>query len=399
MMNKLIGMTLGQYEIREFEKNNGIIKTYRAYQPRLERFVTLQTLDEEFLNNPFFRKGFARGAAMIASFEHPNIVPVIDFGEGHGIPYIVIRAMQGGLLRDRLLTGVLAFQEAAGVVRQIGSALEYVHSRDKVHGDPSTLNIGFDHSGSAYLVDFIYIGTITEGPYSGLIGSKRYMSPERWRGKSPTPASDQYALGAIAYHLLTGHAPFEAQELMDYMDKHLDETVSPPQIYRTEIPMAVNEVFLRSMAKTPDERYPTILDFARAFEKALNTVQQHVFISYSRRDTVYAHQLREHLQNNNFNVWIDDAIEHGDQWFLQIHEAIKTCAAFLVVMTEDAENSEWVHKEILLAKRYKRPIFPLLLNGHEFAILIDLQFADVRKGRMPENDFHRRLHRTIFGTA
>jgi hypothetical protein len=139
------------------------------------------------------------------------------------------------------------------------------------------------------------------------------------------------------------------------------------------------------------------MDFAREFEKAIAAVPQQVFISYSRRDKNYAAQLREHLLHNGFNVWIDSQIEYGDTWFKEIDEAIKTCAAFVLLMTPDSYESEWVQKEILLAKRSKKQIFPLLLKGEEFGIVIDLQFADVRNGEMPDVNFHRRLSRAVFG--
>jgi CheY-like chemotaxis protein len=134
-------------------------------------------------------------------------------------------------------------------------------------------------------------------------------------------------------------------------------------------------------------------------KKALTTAPPHLFISYSSKDKVFVLALREHLSHNGFTIWIDDAIEHGNRWFNEIDQAIKTCAAFLVIMTPEAEQSEWVQKEILLAKRYKKAIFPLLLSGDEFAILIDVQYVDVRNQQMPGIDFHRRVNQAVIDTA
>ncbi|GEM_PF-1984026 len=389
------GKTLGQYELRELI-DDSLILTFRAYQPRLKRLVTVQMLRPEMGANLRLREGMARGAEIMAAMEHANIVPVIDYGEDQNIPYIAIRSMQGGSLRARLQQGAFSLNDAGGIIRQIGSALDYVHTHGRVHGDPSPRNMGFDLSGSAYITDFLFIGMLNEGSEI-VLGSKRYAAPERWRDEPPTPATDQYALAGIAYHIITGNAPFENNDRAALRENHLQDMPSAPQIHRTEIPLSVNDVLFRALAKQPQNRYPTVLDFARDFEKALNAAPQHVFISYSRRDSGYAGQLREHLAQSGFQMWIDSQIEHGDQWFNQIHEAIKTSAAFLVIMTPDAENSEWVQKEILLAKRYKKPIFPLLLNGDEFALLIDLQFADVRGDQLPGQEFHRRLSRAIHG--
>ncbi len=114
----------------------------------------------------------------------------------------------------------------------------------------------------------------------------------------------------------------------------------------------------------------------------------HIFISYSRDDQAYARQLAIYLQDKGFKIWIDDRINFGDAWFREISKAIRTCGAFIVVMSPSAEASEWVHKEILIAiKREKQLkyniIFPLLLDGEEFDILIDRQFDSVKEGIMP----------------
>lgn len=392
----LVGTTLGQYEVRDVLRAGQITDTYYGYQPSLKRTVAIQTLVTGLRLHDDYNKALLRGAELIAEFEHPNIVPVLDCGQENGITYVVMRLMTGGTLEQRLQNEPLTLRDAALAVRQIGGALEYVHSLGRVHGDPATANIVFDQWGSAYVANFILAGFL-QTLSSGIMGVPNYMAPERWREEAPTPFTDQYALAAIAYHMIAGQPPHDADTLGNMLYKHLNDAPPDPQDYRPDIPTAVNAVLRRGLAKAPADRYSTVMDFARDFEKALSSPPAHLFISYSRRDTEYARELRQHLQKNSFNIWIDDRIEHGDQWFNQIHEAIKTCAAFLVVMTPDAEQSEWVQKEILLAKRYKKPIFPLLRVGEEFALLIDIQFADVRDGSQPNTEFHRRVSRVVYG--
>jgi hypothetical protein len=116
-----------------------------------------------------------------------------------------------------------------------------------------------------------------------------------------------------------------------------------------------------------------------------------VFISYSRTDQPYARQLAEEMRRRGLNVWIDDRIEQGQHWFDEIEQAIMGAHAFVVIMTPDANGSEWVRKEVLLAKRENKPIYPLLLSGREFGLLIDIQYADVRGGRMPPEGFYHKL--------
>jgi hypothetical protein len=122
---------------------------------------------------------------------------------------------------------------------------------------------------------------------------------------------------------------------------------------------------------------------------------KHIFISYSRKNQTYARQLATTLQNNGFDVWIDDRIDYGDRWWRTIVGAIEECGAFVVVMSPDSEQSEWVEREILIAQREHKPIFPLLLGGKVFSLLITTQSVNVTDGAMPPDDFYQGLARLI----
>jgi serine/threonine protein kinase len=391
----LIGQKLGEYEIRGLIASGRRNVIYEAYQPALKRSVALRTLNKALQMNPQNAEAFEREVELFAALEHPYIVPVHDYGIEHGYSYMVYRLLRGGSLKDRTVANGLPLQEAVAILKQVASALDYVHSRGIATGETTRANILFDAWGTPYLVNLFYakMRRIKQGEYL----ATRYMAPERWQGEGATPASDQYALGILTYVVLTTHRPFMGGSDIELEEQHTNEIPPLPQHYRAEIPLAVNDVLLRAIAKKPEDRYPMVMDFAREFEKAMAAAPQHLFISYSRRDKDYAQGLTEHLQHNGFNVWIDSQIEYGDAWFRDIEQAIKSSAAFVLVMSPDSYESEWVQKEILLAKRYKKLIFPLLLKGEEFGIVIDIQFADVREAQMPGVDFHRRLRRTVFG--
>jgi formylglycine-generating enzyme required for sulfatase activity len=120
-----------------------------------------------------------------------------------------------------------------------------------------------------------------------------------------------------------------------------------------------------------------------------------VFISYAREDQIYARKLADSLGQHGLETWMDDRIDFGDRWWWTIVQAIQDSAAFVVVMTPEAEGSEWVERELLLAQREGKPIFPLLLRGQEFPLLITVQYANVTSGQVPPEEFYERLGRVV----
>lgn len=387
------GTSLGQYHLLELVDDNTIIQTYRASQTRLDREVAVHVVRPEYRQaHHYWRLALVRGAQMAARFAHPNIVPVLDAGQQGDIDYVVLRWMSGGTLLRRLETGPLPLREAGAVIRQIANALDYVHALGGYHGDPAPVNMIFDDVGNVYIAEFYLAGKLQTTDPREVTGVPAHMAPERLLAQPPTAFSDQFSLASVAYETLTGQLAWPS------MAKNLqDDPMTPPQQHRADIPERVNPVLAKGLAREPEERYPTVLEFARQLEAALDEPDQHVFISYSRRDKAYAVQLRDYFIENGLSVWIDDRIEHGDQWFQQINDAIQGCVAFVVVMTPESEASEWVHKEILLAKRYGKPLYPVLLGGQEFPILIDIQYADVRGGVLPDSAYFRRVARAFHG--
>jgi len=119
----------------------------------------------------------------------------------------------------------------------------------------------------------------------------------------------------------------------------------------------------------------------------------HVFISYSRKDQDYVHKLEDELRKRGFDSWVDARIGSGERWWRTIVQQIRSCAAFVVVMTPDSEQSDWVEKEVMLALEEGKPVFPLLLRGRRFPILVDRQYVTVSGGRLPPRRFYERLGR------
>ncbi|MEB2288337.1 MAG: serine/threonine-protein kinase, partial [Anaerolineae bacterium] len=291
-MNNLTGQTLGQYELRELLGVGGMGAVYRAYQHSLQRTVAVKVLRPELTSDPGYIERFTREARTSAALEHPNIIPVFDYGMQQDISYLVMRLLTGGSLSERLAARASterplpSLGEIADLLRQMSSALDYAHSQGVIHRDIKPSNVMFDNHGNAYLVDF-GIAKLLEATATGLtgagavVGTFGYMAPEQWRNAPLTPATDQYALGVLAYSLVTGRMPFEAPTPAGVMHKHLSEQPTPPRVHRDDAPDALTPVIERALAKDGADRFPACTAFAQAFDGAIrgNTGERTAFFT------------------------------------------------------------------------------------------------------------------------
>jgi serine/threonine-protein kinase len=277
------GQQFGQYELSDLLGVGGMGSVYRAYQAGLRRTVAVKVLP--LMRGEEYAKRFIREATTSAALEHAHIIPIYDFGTEKGVSYIVMRLLTGGSLADRIDAfldegkALPSLSEISAFLRQLASALDYAHGKGVIHRDIKPSNVMFDDQGSAYLVDF-GIAKLSDatGGLTGTnmtVGTPQYMPPEQWRGEEVGPASDQYALAVMVYHLVTGQLPFEAPTPYALMHKHVYETPPTPNMIRADLPPGITEVLNRALAKTPTERYPSVMAFAQAFEQAIQGVTNH----------------------------------------------------------------------------------------------------------------------------
>ena len=277
----LVGKTLGQYQLRSLLGYGGMGCVYRADQIALARIVAIKVISPRLVSDARAVERFRREAQTAARLGHAHIIPVHDYGVQDDISYLVMRYLEGGSLWDRLQQRgatqqpLPTVQEIADLLRQLASALDYAHGENVIHRDIKPNNVMFDNQGSAYLVDFgiaKLLGSGADSTTTGiLLGTPSFMAPELWRDDPITPAVDQYALAAMIYVLLTGEVPFHASTPYALMHKHLNETPTPPQVYRAEVPEAVTPVLERAMAKDPSRRFPTVTAFAQSFSGAISS--------------------------------------------------------------------------------------------------------------------------------
>ena len=262
-----------RYEIKSELGRGGMATVYLGYDERFEREVAIKLLPAEFLHDPQFSVRFNREAKIIATLEHPAIVPVYDVGEENGLPYFVMRYMDGGSLADLLEKGNLSVKESARIVNAIAPALDEAHSRGIVHRDLKPANILFDHAKQPYLSDFGIAkisGSQTNVTGSAIIGTPAYMSPEQAQGKEVDGRSDLYALGAIVYRMLSGAHPYEGDTPMSMAIRHITDPTPDILKEKPDLPIAASNFIYRAMAKDPEERFQTAAEFAEALNAIAN---------------------------------------------------------------------------------------------------------------------------------
>lgn len=258
--------TINHYEIIDQLGQGGMATVFRAYDPRFKREVALKLLPHALLHDPTFRVRFEREAQTIAALEHPAIVPVYDYGEADGQPYLVMRLMTGGTLADRLAQGPLPMSEVARIFNRLAPALDAAHKQGIIHRDLKPGNILFDQWNEPYLADF-GIAKLTDGDATkaltatgGTMGTPAYMSPEQVQGGHLDGRSDVYALGVILFEMLTGKRPYEAMTPMAVALKHVTDPVPP--LPKADLPPECQTVVNKALAKTPDHRYPSASSLA-----------------------------------------------------------------------------------------------------------------------------------------
>ncbi len=276
----MIGSKLGPYELIEEVGRGGMAAVYRAYQPNVDRFVAVKVIYRSIAADAKALERFQREARLVAKLEHPHILPVYDYNGLNDPPYIVMRYLPTGTLKDVLERERLPVHEVAYLFGQIASALDYAHRQGIVHRDIKPSNIMVDAEGNAFLTDFGIARIVEASTGPGLtgtgmaIGTPDYMAPEQGLGMAIDGRADIYSLGVMLFELLAGVMPFQAETPMAMILKHISDPLPTITAVNPNLPPAVNDVILKSLAKKPEDRYATSTDMARALTVALGPSQE-----------------------------------------------------------------------------------------------------------------------------
>ncbi len=277
MTEDVIGKTLGGYEIKEELGRGGMATVYRAYQPKLDRYVAIKVLPSYFAHDETFMGRFEREAKAVAGLHHPNILTVHDYGEEGGQTYLVMELVEGGTLHERL-GQQWALKEVQKIVGRVGDALAYAHGQGIVHRDIKPSNILMQREDWPLLADFglakAMTGSVSLTREGVAIGTPEYMSPEQAQGNPVDERSDVYSLGVVLYEMVTGRQPFQADTPVSVLYKHVKDPPPPPRSFRPALPEVVEAVILKALAKDPADRYQKMEDMVSALENAVAQAEE-----------------------------------------------------------------------------------------------------------------------------
>ena len=269
-----IGMLIGdRYEILEKVGTGGMSDVYKAKCHKLNRFVAVKVLKQEFSENENFVSKFKVEAQAAAGLMHPNIVNVYDVGNENGINYIVMELVEGITLKKYIEKKArLSVKEAISIAIQVSMGIEAAHNNHIIHRDIKPQNIIISKDGKVKVTDFGIAKAATSNTItSNVMGSVHYTSPEQARGGFSDEKSDIYSLGITLFEMLTGRVPFNGDTTVAIAIKHIQEPMPTPRDYVAEIPISVEQIVYKCTQKSPDRRYQSMAELIEDLKRSLMT--------------------------------------------------------------------------------------------------------------------------------
>ncbi len=269
-----VARALPGYDIGEEIGRGGWGVVLRADHRQLGRPVAVKELPRAFAADPGVRRRFVSEARLLATLDHPHIVPIYDFVEEEGLCLLVMELLPGGTLWDRFTTVGVSHDSACSIVVAACSALNYAHGKGILHRDIKPENLLFAASGTLKVSDFgiakVVGGTASMATRTGeVLGTPAYMAPEQALGAELTPATDVYALGTVLYELLSGRLPFvDDGNAIALLYRHVHEQPTPLAEAAPGLPPELVETTMKALAADPNDRFETAEDFGVALADA-----------------------------------------------------------------------------------------------------------------------------------
>ena len=263
-----------RYRVVRHLANGGMASVWEAHDELLGRDVAVKLLASHLGEDSRARRRFQREARAAAGLSsHPNVVTIYDVGEHRDRVFMVMELMRGGTLGDRLKSGSeISFEVAVRWLGQAAAALDAAHEAGVVHRDIKPGNLLLDGRERLAVADFGIARLAWEDQLTAtgqVLGTAAYLSPEQAMGEAATAASDRYALAVVAYELLTGSRPFEAEHFAAQARAHVEDPPPPASSRAPELSQAVDAVLERGLAKDPADRWSSSEEFVAALERTL----------------------------------------------------------------------------------------------------------------------------------
>lgn len=276
--SKTVTPVLGnRYQLIQTIGNGGMAVVYQARDQMLERPVAIKILRQDYSKNEAFRERFRLEAKAAANLSHPNIVTVHDFGFDSDRLYLVMEYVPGTdlktILKDRVR---LPVEEAVNITIQAASGIGYAHRAGLVHCDVKPHNILVTPDHRVKVTDFGIARAMAsiqpDEKHDVVWGSPLYFAPEQAAGGPPSPASDVYSLGVVLYEMVTGRLPFNSTDAVELARMHRDSVPLPPRKLNPEIPLALEQIIMKVLAKEPSARYRTADQLSRVLSSFLQSL-------------------------------------------------------------------------------------------------------------------------------
>ncbi|MFI5279330.1 MAG: serine/threonine-protein kinase, partial [Gemmatimonadales bacterium] len=269
----LVAATVGDYDIQDELGRGGMAVVYKATEVHLRRPVAIKILPPELTFAKGSTERFHREAQTAAALDHPNIIPIYRISGTGKLCWYAMKFLEGRSLGDILAEkGLLTVSESIAILEQVASALDYAHQHGVIHRDVKPGNVMLDVNGRVTVTDFGIAKELTSGALTGsgaILGTPYYMSPEQCRGGAGiTGAADQYSMAVMAYQMVSGQLPFDADSAIDVIHKHVSEPPPPLEMLLPGLPRHVVSAINRALAKKASERFPTATAFVAAMRHA-----------------------------------------------------------------------------------------------------------------------------------
>ena len=273
-MSFTVGTTVGAYKIVEKLGRGGMATVFKAYHAALDRHVAIKVLHATFKDDETFLRRFSREAKVVARLEHTHIVPIYDFAEHEGYPYLVMRYIEGETLKERMGQGTLPKSEIVRIATAVADALDYAHKKGVLHRDIKPSNILLTQGGGVYIADFGLARIIQAGESTMsqdmIMGTPQYISPEQAKGsKEVDGRTDVYSFGIVLYELITGRVPFQSDTSYAIIHAQIFDPPPLPSEINDKIGPALENTLLKALAKEPDDRFQSAGELATAFQQAI----------------------------------------------------------------------------------------------------------------------------------